>query len=392
MTVSYIVEMKGGLHSFTHRELEVLEELGVDFDVYPILMGPGPYQPNEGWTVHRYDRTRVILKQPLFFLRNPARYLSGLREALRTGTVRHFIIAQEFAQRMRRAGTTLLHPEFGDNKMFIAHYVRKHLDLPMVPTIHAFELYNSPSQTLFEEVLPTADHIVTISQFNSDLIQETYGIPEDRLTVMRLFAEYDEREDAGPDVDEAPPGERTKRLLTVGRFVPKKGFDDLVTALKTLSRDDYHLTIVGGGPMDVRTMVSDAGLDDRVTFASGISDQEMNDLFARCDIFVLPSKTETFPDGRPKDREGIPVVLMEAAFHRKPVLTTRHAGIPELVDSVLVDEGSPEQIAEALTNMLDNPGEWSGIAERNRALFDKRFTRENVTIIRDVFERFRKRI
>ena len=74
-----------------------------------------------------------------------------------------------------------------------------------------------------------------------------------------------------------------------------------------------------------------------------MSSKQLRHFYSTCDIFCLPSKS-TDREGS----EGIPVVLMEAMASEMQVVTTTNGSIPELVDSVIVQEGNPVELAEGL--------------------------------------------
>ena len=96
-------------------------------------------------------------------------------------------------------------------------------------------------------------------------------------------------------------------------------------------------------------------LDEKVEVLGRQGGVILDIIYSACDIFCLPSFTEYYSDGKPREREGIPVALMEAMAWGKPVITTRHAGIPELVDEILVEERNVKQLKEAIEYLLDNP-------------------------------------
>ena len=85
------------------------------------------------------------------------------------------------------------------------------------------------------------------------------------------------------------------------------------------------------------------------------------------DLFVLPSVTAS--NG---DEEGTPTVLLEAAYHRLPVLATRHAGIPEVVadgeSGMLVAEGDDAALAEGLRVLVGSRDRWPAMGEAGRRL------------------------
>jgi len=95
--------------------------------------------------------------------------------------------------------------------------------------------------------------------------------------------------------------------------------------------------------------------------------------YARANVFCLPSRTS---DGG--DREGIPVSLMEAMAYGLPVVTTAHAGIPELVRETLVPEGDPEALAEALIRLKTHPELAEAQGRVNRETVQRDYSPRNV--------------
>ena len=88
-------------------------------------------------------------------------------------------------------------------------------------------------------------------------------------------------------------------------------------------------------------------------------------LYEQSHIFLAPSVTSE--DG---DQEGIPVVLHEAMASGMPIISTRHTGIPELVDDgesgFLVPERDPDAIADRLTYLIEDPERLNGMGQRGR--------------------------
>ena len=118
------------------------------------------------------------------------------------------------------------------------------------------------------------------------------GISEHRIVVLPV----------GIDVEQYPfverrlsPGEPVQ-LLSVGRFVEKKGFDDIIRALALVvesSEVPFVMTFIGGGKMEaqLRMMVKDAGLEDLITFAGFMSNEEVVTALLQAHVFVQPSRT-----------------------------------------------------------------------------------------------------
>ena len=154
------------------------------------------------------------------------------------------------------------------------------------------------------------------------------------------------------------------RLLAVGRFCRTKGFDVLIDACAILARRGFpfQLTLVGAGlpwpTAVVRRRIRIHGLRARVFLPGFVSHDRMGELYAASDVFVMPSVVH--PTG---DRDGIPIVIMEALAHGIPVVATDVCGIPEVVeDGVtgrLVRQRDPEALADAIMDLA---------ADRDRAV------------------------
>jgi glycosyltransferase involved in cell wall biosynthesis len=147
------------------------------------------------------------------------------------------------------------------------------------------------------------------------------------------------------------------RLVSVGRAVEKKGYDDLLAALADIPKDlNWHFTHIGGGELsDVLKKEADRlGLSDRITWCGAQPREEVISACQQADLFVLPSKL-----AKTGDRDGLPNVLMEAQSMGLCCLSTRVSAIPELIQDaetgVLVDPGVPDQLSEALAGLIRDP-------------------------------------
>ncbi|MEM6934696.1 MAG: glycosyltransferase, partial [Pseudomonadota bacterium] len=152
----------------------------------------------------------------------------------------------------------------------------------------------------------------------------------------------------------APPAERDGsrpfQILSVGRLVEKKGYDDLLEALNLLPRDfDWHFTQIGGGQLsrEMRSHSKRLQLEERITWLGKRDQTSVIEAMRSADLFVLPSKIAD--DG---DRDGLPNVLMEAASQKLPILSTKVSAIPEFithgVHGILTEPGDPAALADAI--------------------------------------------
>jgi glycosyltransferase involved in cell wall biosynthesis len=124
----------------------------------------------------------------------------------------------------------------------------------------------------------------------------------------------------------------TPIILSVGRLVEKKGFQDLLQALFLVKerRERFQCVIYGDGPLckPLQSWIEEHDMAEEVRLMGDITQQELISIYQSADVFALtPVQTE---DG---DRDGIPNVLLEAMAVGLPVITTAVAGIPELVEN-----------------------------------------------------------
>lgn len=194
-----------------------------------------------------------------------------------------------------------------------------------------------------------------------------WGASPDNLAVHRMGVDV-ARFDFRPVCPET--GE-TVRVLGVGRLVGQKGFEYAIRAVASLIRDpglDLRLEIIGSGPLEakLRKLIADLGMEHRVFLLGAKSQAEVQAMLRTCHVFLLPSVTDE--NGF---QEGIPVALMEAMACGVPVVSSRHSGIPELIESgvggYLAAEGNVAEIADCLKAVVGDAARTRGIVESARA-------------------------
>ncbi len=147
-------------------------------------------------------------------------------------------------------------------------------------------------------------------------------------------------------------GPRPTEILCIARLAPVKGHAILFQAVAELGLrgHEVRVTLAGDGPMreELRRVAEVLGISARVKFLGNVGQDVIHTHYAQADVFVLPSFAE-----------GVPVVLMEAMAARCPVIATRIAGIPELIEhtvtGLLVNPGRADFLADAVERILVNP-------------------------------------
>jgi len=178
--------------------------------------------------------------------------------------------------------------------------------------------------------------------------------------------------------------DRPLRLLSVCRFVEKKGLADAVEAVGRLVHEaglDLRYTLIGDGPEAGRLRARAEALDitDRLNFTGYQSQEQIQQQYQEHDLLLAPSVTAA--NG---DQEGIPTVLMEAMAAGLVPVSTVHSGIPELVeDGVsgrLVPEHAPVALADAIMALAKDRKAWGAM---KRAAWEKVHAEFNIERLND---------
>lgn len=354
--------MRKGMNRFIYREINELMKMGLNITLFPTKYAKGPYMSENTWGIHIYNPFTVILHQLLFFIENPIKYVQLLSETVRNRSLIDLLIAIDFSYYMKKEGINRIHCHFADHKLFIGYYCKRILKIPLSVTIHAYELYNNPNWVMFYKSLKNCDNIITISEYNKHILTSKFGLDEDVISVIRLFADDKKREN------------KLVHILIVGRYVEKKGHKILFKAIKLLGRDDVYVWVAGiGDDSGLKEMARVLGIEDKITFFGTVSDEMLDLLYTYCDIFCLPSRKDD-----QGDQEGIPVALMEAMFYGKPVISTKHAGIPELVRDILIEENNVEALTEAITELVNNTELREHQGKKNREIIESKYSKRNL--------------
>ncbi|WP_041398862.1 glycosyltransferase family 4 protein [Sphaerobacter thermophilus] len=364
MRVAVIASMKRGLEHFVYRELTSLEKRGMSISLYPTKQATGLYNPKPEWDVHRWRPLGVLAAQPRSFVRAPGIYLRLLREAAAMGAIVDFMLAWYFARTM--ADASVIYATFGDHKLFVGYFCKRIIGLPLVVTIHAYELYQNPNPRLFRRALAACDQIITVTEYNREILAERYGVDPGRVAVVRITV----------DTERYRPADKFV-ILIVAYFVEKKGHDVLFEAVRRLGRDDIEVWVVGDvGPgepvVDARALAARRGVESQVVFFGALGGQALEALYRACDVFCLPSHHDSLGGA-----EGFPTAIAEAMAFGKPVISTRHVEIPRILDEILVDEKDPEGLALAIDYLYRSPEERARLGAKNRRIAEERFSLRN---------------
>jgi glycosyltransferase involved in cell wall biosynthesis/GT2 family glycosyltransferase len=265
-------------------------------------------------------------------------------------------------RRLEALGVRHLHAHFATGAAVSAARAARLLGISHSVTAHAYEIFREPGS--LRAKLDGASFVTTGCEYNLNYLRD--GVlnatsPPVHEIVMGVDLERFRR-------GRPYPGGR--RVLAVGRLVPKKGFADLIEAAALLERERPldALVIVGEGPLrtELERLVAERGLEDRVSLPGALEPPAVRDELERADLLAMPSVIAE--DG---DRDSMPVVVKEALAMEVPVVATDEVGLPELVRPEfgrLAPPANPAALAEALAGLLAiDPAERAAMGAIGRA-------------------------
>ncbi len=385
--------------TFIAQEILALERLGLklrlfslrrptDQATHPIhreIKAPVDYLPE-----YLHDAPLTVLKAWWRGRRRPgyraarAAFLMDLRRDLTRNRVRRFGQALVLAARLP-AEVRQIHAHFLHTPASVARYAAILTGRRWSCSAHAKDIWTIPDWEAREK-LGDLSWIVTCTATGAARLRALAPQPEKVALVYH-----------GLDLARfpSPGGRRAPRdgsdptapvvLLSVGRAVAKKGYDDLLPALAQLPAAlNWRFIHVGGGELKAALAAQGEalGLAARIEWKGALPQDQVLALYRQADLFVLASKIAA--DG---DRDGLPNVLMEAQSQGLACLATRLPAIEELISDgqagqaptgLLVPPGDPAALAAALARLIAEPAlrQRLGTAgeARVRGAFDARRT------------------
>lgn len=286
--------------------------------------------------------------------------------------------------KLRAAGVSHVHAHFAGIAARTAFWVKRFYGIPFSFTGHANDMFcESDSPVTLGELVREAAFVVAVSEFSRDWLCRK--VPGHEEKIHRIYNGMDLGKFPEAAKPSGPP-----RLVSVGRYIEKKGFADLIDACAILRKKalDFSCAIIGGGPLEesLRNQVRDLGVEDCVDLTGPLPQEEVRRRLGEAALFVLPCATEA--DG---GMDTLPTVIVEAMAARLPVVSTRLAAIPEMVDhgvtGLLVGERHPGDLAKAIAEILHDPALGQRFGMAGHALATEKFSsRPTVARLRSLLE------
>lgn len=280
-------------------------------------------------------------------------------------------------QRLRAEGVRHVHTHFAGIGARTAWWIRQFYGCSFSFTGHANDLFcpDNATDLKLARLMSDASCVVAVSEWTAEWLRDRF--PGSARRIHRVYNGLD----LEPIVQATAGAEKMTPplILSVGRLIEKKGFDDLIRACAILRSQGtaFQCRIVGDGPLlhQLAAQIAEVRLTDHVFLEGPCS---MDDIIARLgqtSVFALPCVTES--DG---GRDVLPTVLMEAMAAGLPCVSTRLAGVPEMVihnqTGLLTDERDPVATAGALKILLTDPEKARRFGQAGLALARRLFSKQ----------------
>ncbi len=369
LRVAYLVSRFPKLtETFVLYEVLSLRASGLDIQLFPLRRERTTVVHAEAQqVVETAHFTPLLLSLQLvwahlyFAFTRPRRYLSTIDTILRanfgslryfTGAVLYFPKAGLLAWKMKRLGIQHIHAHFASHPAAVAYVIHRPVGIPYSFTAHGSDLHRD-RHMLREKVL-AADSVVTISQYNRNIITRECGAGSAEKTRVIHCGVDNAKFAYRPSPTAFDRKDGPFKIVCTGTLHEVKGQTYLIDACRAL-RDrhlDFECHFIGDGPdrKMLQSLADDFGLSASVVLHGRLPQQEVAAHLQSADVLVAPSVPTKC--GR---REGIPVVLMEAMASGVPVIASDLSGIPELVDhgrsGLLTPPRDAEKLSEALLQL-----------------------------------------
>ncbi len=372
--------------TFIAQEILALQQRGLDAILVSLRHPTDPQQH----PIHK-EITLPVLYLPEYLKDEPFRVLRALfsswqwiKLAKLLSLFRQDLQRDHNRNRWRRLGQALvlnhelpasihhIHAHFIHTPSSVARYCALLRGCSWSVSAHAKDIWTLPNWEK-QEKLDSCAWAVTCTGANLAHLRNLTANPEKVSLIYH-----------GLDFNRFPPATPSRTtsdeitLLSVGRAVPKKGYDLLLAALALLPAElSWRFVHIGGGPLleSLKQQAAENHLERRIQWLGAQSQLQVLQALRQADIFVLPSRITA--DG---DRDGLPNVLMEAQSQGLACIATNISGIPELIQhpdtGLLVAPDDIQALAAAIVQLLQNPEQRQHLGQNGLLRVRKHFSME----------------
>ncbi|MBC8260899.1 MAG: glycosyltransferase [Planctomycetia bacterium] len=402
LKVAYILKMFPRLsETFILNEILELERQNVGVDVFS-LMPPGDGRFHGSLSELKLTIDFILREKPESYWDKLSKFSPGvvphmdrwqnaanfLKEHSIPKDLDMLLRALFIGAKAKEKGIQHLHAHFATVSTRMAALVNILYDIPFSFTCHAKDIFRETvNRNLFRDLVDRSAFAITVSDFNRDyIIEKTPGV--DATKIHRLYNGINLDFFEVPD-DRSPLKASPIKLISVGRLVPKKGFDVLLKAIRILADEglDLELNIIGDGDEQekLQNIAHNLELDGHINFLGALAIEEVRRVCAESSMMALACVPDA--DG---NMDALPTVLLEALALDLPAVSTTLTGCPEILgdgSGQLVEPGSAQAMADGIKTLhariLSEDWKIGTGRARSEDLFD---LSKNVATLRGHFE------
>jgi glycosyltransferase involved in cell wall biosynthesis len=253
---------------------------------------------------------------------------------------------------LRQYGVKVILSEYLDQSIKWLDVAKK-MGIRFFAHAHGYDVsqaLRNPATRQLYLLLDAADGIITMSEISRNRLIRL-GLRAEKIHIIPYGIYV-------PHVSQCRNSNNTIRCLAVGRMVAKKAPLNTLEAFRRAfaSNPRLRLDFIGDGELfaEARQFVNDHALDDIVLLHGSQPNPVVQGFMKNADIFLQHSQTDSITG----DEEGLPVAILEAMANSLPVISTRHAGIPEAViegvTGYLGDEGDVEKMTAHIVQLANS--------------------------------------
>lgn len=227
--------------------------------------------------------------------------------------------------------------------------VAEKLKVPFTVFAHAFDIFihdikekNNLSNIANSKY---CKGIFTLGNFHKNyLVQQ--GVPTNKVVITKQASDYEIN-------STLKRSNQIKKVISISRFVEKKGIDTIIDAAKLLENENLDFYIYGFGDLkrDYINKINELNLHNVHIKGSLNGFNEVKNVFENSDLLVSPCKR-----AKNGDMDGIPTIIFEAMAYGVPIITTNVSAIPEVIinnkNGFIIEPNSPELLALKIKEVM----------------------------------------
>lgn len=255
---------------------------------------------------------------------------------------------------------------------------------PLVVHVHATEYDRSGEngnifvRDLERHTYGRANAIITVSNYTKSILVDKYGANPEKIYPVHNAIEM---QHAPIFHGEAEKPFKEKMVLFLGRITFQKGPDYFVRAARKVIdvNPNVRFVMVGTGDMYTRMieMAADMGLGRFFHYTGFLNREQIRNVFAMSDLYVIPSVSEPFG-----------ITVLEAMQYGVPVIVSKQSGVSEIIQHCIkVDFWDVDALADSILHLVDNEEEHNRLREGGKGEVTGITWTENARKIEEVYGR-----